>query len=64
MLPESATNLIIAIFRQYSFSMYRSRLSKAANLLLQIALSRFCHREFVCDTGSFYFTLKFILYTF
>jgi len=31
-------------------------LSKAANLLLKIAFSRFCHSEFVYNTGSVYFT--------
>jgi len=37
------------------------RLLKAVNLLLS-AFSGFCHREFVYDTGSVYFTRKFMLY--
>jgi len=49
MLPDSSANFIIAIFRQCTF---RSRLSKAANLLLKIAFSRFFLSEFVYDTGG------------
>jgi len=49
--------------RQCSLSMCRSQLSKAANLLLKSAFFRFCHCEFVYDTGSVYFTYTFMLYT-
>jgi len=68
MLPESSTNLIgkiskpiIAIFRACSRTKCRSRLSKAANLLL--AFPSFCHSEIVYDTGSVCFTEVHALYS-
>jgi len=52
MLPDSSTNSKI----QCSLNNCQSRLSNAANLVLKIAFSRFCHRKFACVTGSVYFT--------
>jgi len=49
---NASRHLIIAVSRQCSLSMFRSRLAKASNLLLTIAFSRFCQGEFVYDTGS------------
>jgi len=56
MLPDSSRNLIIAVSKQYSPSMCRSRLSRAANLLLNIVFSRFSYSEFVYETASVCFT--------
>jgi len=54
MLPDSSTNLIIATVP--SKHKRRSQLSKATNLLVKIAFSRFCHSEFIYVTGSVYLT--------
>jgi len=56
MLPDSSRDFIIAVPKQCSLSICRSRLSRAANLLLNIVFSRFSHSEFVYDTASVYFT--------
>jgi len=56
MLPDSSTNLIIAVFRQCSHAAYIAK-SIAANLLLKIAHSRFFLSKFVYDTdGRVYVT--------
>jgi len=55
MLLDLSRNFIIAVSKQCSLSMCRSRLSKAGNLLLKIVLCRFFHSEYVYDTGSVYF---------
>jgi len=53
MLPDFSTNLIIAIFRQCSHTVYILKsIVKAANLLLKIVFSRFFLSEFVYDTGG------------
>ena len=52
MLPDSSTNSKI----QCSLNNCQSRLLIAANLVLKIAFSRFCHSKFAYVTGSVYFT--------
>jgi len=58
MLPDSSTHLIVASVYLYSVvTQFRSRLSRAANLLLKIAFFGFFLSEFVSDAvGSVYIT--------